>query len=121
MRNSAVIILPITLVLLLQGSSAFTAVQKRDRPAAVAFGPTNNNAASSSPPATHPQQHRYINNSPFGLWPLSSSTSSSAVAQEEFSYWGDDADDNAVDLSFATIVLACTLSVALGFGLGYGT
>ena len=107
-------------LLLLQEATAFLTVQKRDRH--VAFGTHSTAAAPNQPASSNNHQHdlhhprhvpKFMAASHAGVNPL-------AMAQEQgFTPWID--ADDSVDLSYSTIIMACALSMALGFGLGYGT
>lgn len=43
-----------------------------------------------------------------------------AISYAEVKYETDDVDDEVV-IGYATALISCVLSIAIGFGLGYGT
>lgn len=122
--------LPITIaIILLHNAQAFLTVQKIDRP--VAFGTSSGTTVSQ---ASQNGNNNVVNGEQPGRTPptfLASHVGSTqqmhpfAVAHElEFTPWHDNREvdfDGSVDLSYPTIIMACALSMALGFGLGYGT
>ncbi|GKY97005.1 hypothetical protein MPSEU_000659300 [Mayamaea pseudoterrestris] len=116
-------------LLLVQTTTAFLTVQKRDRPNAFA---TNGAAAASStvPNANNnhksPGERSHKQPSFLAASHAGGHANPFAVAYDyqDFTPWQQDATDDDsmdVDLSYSTILMACALSMALGFGLGYGT
>jgi hypothetical protein len=116
-----------TSLLLFQTTSAFLTVQKRDRP--VALGTSTNTASASVPNNNNPKPLQQGGDYTRSLPPTfiashggNGRANPFAVAYEQdYTLWHDAAADDEVDLSYPTIIMACALSMALGFGLGYGT
>ena len=113
-------------LLLLQGAQAFLTVQKRER-SVTAFGTHSaaapNSAAATSPtkPSSNDRYHQTRHVPTFMASHAAGSVNPLVMAQEQgFTPWVE-ADDSTVDVSYSTIIMACALSMALGFGLGYGT
>jgi hypothetical protein len=108
-------------------TDAFLTVQKRDRP--VAFG--NNAAVPNGQTPAHNNNKPLSNDHPtrasttflaaHGISSANINVNPFALANDpEFTPWLDEEDDS-VDLSYSTILMACAFTMALGFGLGYGT
>jgi hypothetical protein len=94
-----------TLILLLLavfGADAFTTKQRERHPA------FQNVPVVKDTPG---QEHSPPNNTPMFAFPLMAHAV--AIQQEE--------SEDELDIGYGTALLSCVLSIAVGFGLGYGT
>ena len=130
------------LLLLIVGyntTTAFTTSQKQkhDRKRHALFDTASSGASASiqevevAPPSLKRAQHQQTNTAvtpppvPFGM-PSSdvsaAATAAITIAYKECDYYQEEDDEYDEELiGYATAVVSCFLSLALGFGLGYNT
>lgn len=117
MRNRAVFW--IILFLGLQGAAAFTAKKHESvtRPAFAANNNNNNNNAEPSPAPQHLHQAQGSGNwATFAFAPASVPAVYMASQQHQVA-----SEDDEVVIGYSVAIISCAISLALGFGLGYGT
>jgi len=117
---SLVSLLLLLLLLLVNDATAFTA-KKHDRKRPAFDVQKGVAAVKAETDVAPPQQSPAPGNHPaaaFGMHPAAAAAAATtAIVYQEF--YDEDEDDELVGVTMA--VVSCLLSLALGFGLGYGT